>query len=159
MARVTESFSKPPGFRFPRWAVFSVVGGGVIIVLALSLYDRFLNVRDTTRDSQVSAIAGPPCPGITPAAIARDGLQIRYSTDFNGLTVGRRFGEVSCSEIAAKGGFGVKSYPVCQFSGPDVVSVTTPKGPLFFRPGVGRKASILVENGAPRCVMAAPDWS
>ncbi|MGA0602300.1 hypothetical protein ACO2Q3_16450 [Caulobacter sp. KR2-114] len=159
MARPPEGFSRPAGFRFPRWAVVSVVGAGIIIVLGLSLYDRFLNVRDATQESQASAIAGPPCPSISHDAVLRDGLEVRYATDFNGLSFGRRFGEVSCSEVAAKGGLGMRSYPVCQFSGPDVVSVKTAAGQLYFRPGVGRKASIVVQNGAPRCVMAAPDWS
>lgn len=160
MARAPEGFSRPAGFRFPRWAVISVVGAGVIIVLCLSLYDRFLNVRDAGQQSGAAAIAGPPCPAITPDEIARYGLQTRYSSDFNGLTLGRRFGEVSCSEVAAKGGLGVKSYPVCQFSGPDVVTVKSGQTTLYFRPGVGREASILAPAGAPpRCVMAAPDWS
>lgn len=160
MARANDGFSRPAGFRFPRWAVVSVIGAGIIIVLSLSLYDRFLNVRDATQESGAAAITGPPCPSITPDEITRYGLQTRYSTDFNGLTLGRRFGEVSCSEVAAKGGLGVKSYPVCQFSGPDVVTVSSGQSTLYFRPGVGKKASILAQAGAaPRCVMAAPDWS
>lgn len=160
MARAPEGFSKTAGFRFPRWAVVSIVGAGIIIVLGLSLYDRFLNVRDAGGESGAAAITGPPCPSITMDEITRYGLQTRYSSDFNGLTLGRRFGEVSCAEVAAKGGMGVKSYPVCQFSAPDVVTVKSGQSTLYFRPGVGRKASILAEPGAPaRCVMAAPDWS
>lgn len=160
MARATESFSKPAGARFSRRTLLGVVAVGVGIVAGLSLYDRFLNVRDAGKDSGVAAIVGPPCPSITPDEIARDGLQTRYSSDFNGLTLGRRFGEISCFEVPAKGGMGVKSYPVCQFSGPDVVTVKSGQSLLSFRPGVGKKASILVEPGAPpRCVMAAPDWS
>jgi hypothetical protein len=159
MARPSDSFSKPAGARISRRTLLGVVAVGVGIVAGLSLYDRFLNVRDATKESGANAIAGPPCPTITPEAIAREGLQTRYSSDFNGLTLGRRFGEVSCAEVAAGGGFGVKSYPVCQFSGPDVLTVKTDKGLLYFRPGVGRRASILTDKGAPRCVMSAPDWA
>lgn len=159
MARAPESFSKPAGARFSRRTIWGVVGAGVVIVAGLSIYDRFLNVRDAGAESGANAIAGPPCPTITPDIISRDGLQTRYSSDFGGLTLGRRFGEISCAEVAAKGGLGVKSYPVCQFSGPDVLTVKTDKGQLYFRPGVGRRASILMDKGAPRCVMSAPDWA
>jgi hypothetical protein len=157
-ANIPGGFSKPEGFRFPRWAIVSVVAAGIAISLGLSLYDRVLNVRDATLETGANAIAGPPCPTVTAADFKARQLETRYASEFNGLTFNRRFGQVSCSEVA-NGAFGVKSYSVCQFSGPDVLAVKTPTGMSFFNPGIGRKASILVPHGAPQCVMAAPDWS
>jgi hypothetical protein len=160
MARTPASFSKPEGFKFPLWAIAAVVVGGIAIVSGLSTYDRFLNVRDAGKESGAAGgIVGAPCPTVTTADAKAQGLVIRYASPFNGVTYGRRFGELSCSEAAAKGGIGMKSYSVCQFSAPDLVTVQTAKGTYLFHPGVGRKASILMDGPAPRCVMAAPDWS
>jgi len=152
-------FSRPEGLRFSRWVVISVVLAGVITAIGLSVYDRVLNVRDASAESRVAAVAGPPCPSVTKADFAARHLELRFASEFNGVSFARRFGQVSCSEAAAKGWLGLKSYSVCQFSSPDVLAVRTAKGLYYFEPGLGRKASLLMDGDAPRCVMAAPDWS
>lgn len=152
-------FSRPEGLRFSRWVVFSVIAVGVIVAIGLSMYDRVLNVRDASAESGAAAVAGPPCPSVARADFVARHLETRFASEFNGVTFARRFGQVSCSEAAAKGWLGLKSYSVCQFSSPDVLAVHTAKGTWYFNPGIGRKASLLMDRDAPRCVMAAPDWS
>ena len=152
-------FSKPEGLRFPFWVVIAVILVGVITAVGLSMYDRVLNVRDAANESGAGAVASPPCPSVSRADFMARKLETRFTTEFNGITIARRFGNVSCSETPAKGGFGLKSYAVCQFTSPDVLAVQTAKGTWYFNPGIGRKASLLMDRDAPRCVMAAPDWS
>ncbi len=152
-------FSRAEGVHFPRWVIAAVVLAAVGLVSGFEIVDRFLEVRDSTAQGNAVGIAGPPCPTVSRAQFMAQGLQTRWVSNFNGVVVGRRFGEVSCSEVAKAGGMGVASFPVCQFNAPDVLAVRTAKGMFYFRPGVGRKASILVTDGAPRCILAAPDWS
>ena len=152
-------FSRAEGVHFPRWVIAAVVLAAIGLVAGFEVIDRFLEVRDSTAEGAATAIAGPPCPSVSQADFLAQGLQTRWVSNFNGVVVGRRFGEVSCSEVATKGGLGVASYPVCQFNAPDVLAVRIGKAMAYFRPGIGRKASIVVRNGAPRCILAAPDWS
>lgn len=153
-----DGFSKPAGRKFPAWVVISVVVAAVAIVTGLSLYDRFLQVRDSASDTKISAIAGKPCPTLSHAAFVARHLEAPQVLRFNDLTFARRFGFVSCGVAAAKGGFGVKAYSVCQFTSPDVLVVTTAKGTAYFEPGIGQKASLMLPGGDLKCVMAAPDW-
>jgi hypothetical protein len=81
---------------------------------------------------------------------------MRYVFDYNGVTFGRDFGNADCSVAAAEGTLGLGSYDVCQFTGPAVLYVRTPRGAFYYQPGVGRRATVMTPNGAPRCVMAAP---
>ncbi len=154
------SFARPEGSHFSRWLVVCLVLAGIAVVGMLSIAGRVLELRDSTRDTKLSAIVGAPaCPRITPADFIAHQQEAPRVTSFNGLTFARRFGEVSCSVVEAKQGFGLKSYPVCQFSSPDVLKVQTAKGVVYFEPGIGRRASLISSADGVRCVMAAPDWS
>lgn len=157
------SFSRPEGAHFSRWLIICLVLAGVAVVGVLSVAGHVLELRDSTRDTRLAAIVGPPCPRITLADFIAHQQEAPKVTSFNGLTFARRFGEVSCSVVVAKGdlggGLGLKSYPVCQFTSPDVLKVQTAKGVIYFEPGLGRKASLISSAGGVRCVMAAPDWS
>ncbi len=154
-----NAFSRAEGVRFPRWVIAAVVLAAIGLVTGFELIDRFLEVRDSTVQGNAVGIAGPPCPSVSRAEFVAQGLETRWVSNFNGVIIGRRFGEVSCSEVATKGGLGVASHPVCQFNAPDVLAVRIGKEMSYFRPGIGRKASVVVRNGAPRCILAAPDWS
>ena len=70
---------------------------------------------------------------------------------FNQIRFDRRFGHVDCNTVAI--GQGNAYAPVCQFSGPALLAVTTDKGRFFFAPGAGKPVTIITENGSPRCVM------
>ena len=153
------SFARPEGTYFSKWLIVCLVLAGVAVVGGLSVAGHVLELRDSTKDTKLAQIVGPPCPQISPADFIAHQQAAPRVTSFNGLTFARRFGEVSCSVVEAKDGFGLKSYPVCQFSSPDVLKVQTAKGLLYFEPGIGRKASLISSADGVRCVMAAPDWS
>jgi hypothetical protein len=140
-----------------------VVGGAVATLVVGTLWGVLAErqtIAQSTADTNLAAIVGPPCPAIS-AATARQSLQaqgvtMKYVFDFNGDTFGRVFGYADCSVAASKVGLG--SYDVCQFTGPSVLYVKTAHSVAYFAPGVGHKATVMTENGVPRCVMAAPAW-
>ena len=45
--------------------------------------------------------------------------------------------------------------PVCQFSGPSLLTVTTAKGTFYFAPGTGKPATVMTRDGVPSCVLAS----
>ena len=141
-----------------------LVAGGAAVTLAVGtlwgLWAEHWIIAKSTADTDLPAIAGPPCPGLSADAARRSlkaqGLALGYVFEFNGDTFGRVFGHADCSVAAAKDSLG--SYDVCQFTSPDVLYVKTARGEAYFAPGVGHKATVMTAGGAPRCVMAAPAW-
>ena len=141
-----------------------LVVGGLAATLVVGTLWGFLAERQTiaqsTADTNVAAIVGPPCPALTADAAQRSlkaqDVTLKYVFDFNGDTFGRVFGYADCSVAASKDGLG--SYDVCQFTGPSVLYVKTARSSAYFAPGIGHKATVMTEGGAPRCVMAAPAW-
>jgi len=110
------------------------------------------------KDNPAVDVTGAPCPAVSKAAfdhaLQTQGLSIRYSFDYDDLTLGRAFGEGNCDE--GGGGLRGPTYQVCQFTSPAILSVKSPKGEFYFLPGLGQKASITTKDGTPRCVLAAP---
>jgi hypothetical protein len=137
---------------------------GALATLAVGTAWELLSERHTiaqsTANANLAAIAGPPCPAVSAAAfqsaLQAQGLALKYVFDFNGDTFGRAIGDGECDVAAAKGGGGLASYNVCQFTGPAVLYVKTGRGAFFFTPGVGHKATVTTEGGVARCVLAAP---
>jgi hypothetical protein len=141
----------------PPWPlIIGAVGLGVVALVALSVRERQMQVADSTASTEV--IAGPPCPTISRATFNAGQPPAAKVFDFNGATFTRQFGHANCSVVATKGGMGLGSYPVCQFSSPALLAVTTKRGVVYYGPGLGRKASVSVRGGLPACVMAAPYW-
>jgi hypothetical protein len=142
-----------------------LVVGGALATLAVGTLWGFLAERQTiaqsTADTNLAAIVGPPCPSLTADGAQRSlqaqGVTLKYVFDFNGDTFGRVFGYADCSVAAPKSGIG--SYDVCQFTGPAVLYVKTARSSAYFAPGIGHKATVMTEDGAPRCIMAAPAWN
>jgi hypothetical protein len=139
-----------------------LVFGGVIAAFAVGMLWELAwqhqQVVQSTADTQLAAIVGPPCPATREAfdrAIKVQG-PLPYVFEYNGVTFGRYFGIADCSVAASKTGLGLDSYDVCQFTGPSTLYVKTPRGEFYFSPGVGHKASVMTEGGVARCVMAAP---
>jgi hypothetical protein len=125
----------------------------------LYVKDRSDKVAEAAAETNVAAIVGPPCPAITPQIFKAHQLETRSTFDFNGLSLSRRFGNVSCGVAATHDALGIGAYPVCQFSSPDVLAIKTAKGTYLFEPGVGKKATVMLRGGAVSCVMAAPYWN
>lgn len=150
----------PPGPRRRkntlRWIV---IGGGVALAVAAVITTEVLRrqheLADAAASSQAALVDGPPCPTLTPAAFAASKLPPKKAFVFNGIRFARRYGHADCSTLADPVKKGGAFIPVCQFTGPAVISVTTPKGEFYFEPGVGRSATVFVPDTGPRCVLAA----
>ncbi len=98
-------------------------------------------------------ITGPPCPALSRAAFLKAGFQAPQAVDFDDVRFARRFGHTSCNEIAYDGGRGFSTFPICEFTGPAVLVITTDKGETYFAPGIGHPATVSVQHGQPTCVM------
>lgn len=109
-------------------------------------------------------IAGPPCPAMTRKTLVAAGLQaapegdVRGFSDitdgYDGVVFARRFGYISCADVRDNGGLSLDSHPVCQFTRPEVLTITTAKGVFYFNTGVSAPATVSVKDGVPSCVMA-----
>jgi hypothetical protein len=109
-------------------------------------------------DAKAWTIAGPPCPHPAANAYVADleasHMHASRAFEFMGVTFARSFGHVSCAEIHANGGRSDATYPVCQFTSPGALEVTTARGEFYFYPSTG-PATISVPDGRPMCVMAS----
>jgi hypothetical protein len=103
--------------------------------------------------------SGVPCPVLQPASAARTlaerGLRVRYRFRFEGVTFGRTFGDVAC-HLPAVGPWGA-SEPVCRFTSPAFVEVSTSRGEALFLPGVGRTTTVFSDPDGPKCYAQSGD--
>jgi hypothetical protein len=143
------------------WLPRLFIIGALATFAAGTLWDlvwQHQEIAKSTADTDVAAIVGPPCPASRAAYDQAVKLQgpLPYVFTYNDVTFGRYFGYADCSVSEAKGGVGLGSYAVCQFTSPAVLYVKAARGAFYFTPGVGRKATVMTEGGVARCVMAAP---
>ena len=75
--------------------------------------------------------------------------------DYDGVTLGRVAGDVSCSDVKDDGGKGFGTDKVCQFTSPATLTVATPVGVTYYEPGVGQPATLSIHRDVPRCVLAS----
>ena len=123
-----------------------ITGAVAVIALAgLGWLQREKAVAASTADANMAALSGPPCPTATAAAYAA-GPQARKELIFNDVKFGRAFGHVDCNEVANKA-TRKGSMPVCQFTGPGAVTVTTDKGVFYFATGIGKPATVSAPDG------------
>lgn len=124
---------------------------GVVIVAWAGYQRRALALAASTEAANLAAVSGPPCPTLTEAEYEARAAKPKKAFIFNDIRFDRRFGHVDCNTVAT--GEGNAYAPVCQFSGPTLLTVTTEKGRFIFAPGGGKPVTIITENGFPRCVM------
>lgn len=135
---------------FPLMAGLAIIIG--LIALVVSSHQRRAQaLAESTAAANLAAISGPPCPTLTRAEFDARGVKPEKTFVFDSVRYERRFGHVDCNTVAT--GKGNAYAPVCQFSGPALLAVTTEKGRFFFAPGGGKPVTIITEDGAPRCVM------
>ena len=137
------------------------VVGAIATFAAGTVWDlvwQHQQIATSAARTRVSDIVGPPCPASQAAFQSAVKLQgpLPYVFQYNGVTFGRYFGYADCSVAESNDGLGLGSYDVCQFTGPAVLYVKTPRGQFYFTPGVGQKATVMTEGGVAKCVMAAP---
>lgn len=98
-------------------------------------------------------IDGPPCPALTKAEFTAKGYKADKVFDYDDLSMARKAGHASCSDIQQGGGKGVFHDQACQFTSPAALIITTRKGEFFYTPEVGQPATVFVHDGVPKCVL------
>ncbi len=100
-------------------------------------------------------ITGPPCPALDRKAFIASPVKASHPIEYDDVRFDRGFGHVSCDQIAYDGGRDLFStYPVCQFTSPGMLRITTSGGEFYFLPQNG-PATVAVAHGRPTCVMAS----
>ena len=97
---------------------------------------------------------GTPCPAVSVQAFAAFVVQPKESFEFGDVTFARGYGHASCEQITNDGGRGFGTHPVCQFTSPGVLHVTTKRGDFYFITQTG-PATVAVQDGVASCVRAA----
>ena len=116
----------------------------------------YLRQRDSALSMAGEAdIRGAPCPQITRAQFTARGLKAPRATNYEDVIFARQFGHMECRGIRYGGGWSSRIYPVCQFTSPNVLKVTTGEGEWHFHPGPGQPVTVATPNGRATCVMAA----
>ena len=93
-----------------------------------------------------------PCPGLSQGAFAKTLMATRVLPGrhfgFGGAFFARASGAVSCVMKHE----GAAAFPLCRFSNPRVLQISTAKGRFDFLPGSGL-ATVTVRDGRAACVM------
>ncbi len=138
---------------FPLMLIGAIVVGGVIVGVTASM-KRVGLLAASTAQVRPETLVGEPCPVLTAQEYEARGAKAKQGFITNDIRYDRRFGHAECSVIAAEKG-GTDFIPVCQFSGPALLKVTTAKGPFYFAPGTGKPATVMTRDGVPSCVLAS----
>lgn len=132
--------------------LIGAVGVGVIVLAVGNHLRRATIIEQSTASLPAGALEGEPCAVMTKAEYEARGAKAVHAFITNDIRYERRYGHAACSIVKA-GGAGNDFVPVCQFSGPAQVVVTTDKGAFYFAPGVGRPATVATRDGVPTCVI------
>lgn len=128
-----------------------VLGVGAVVVTLQLVRER----NDAVATARKWDIKGPACPALSEAEF-RAGRQLAPKTfDYDGATIGRIAGDVSCSDVKDDGGKGFGTDKVCQFTAPATLTAVTPAGRFFFVPGPGQPATLRIHKDVATCVMAS----
>lgn len=144
-----------------RWGVgqkLILVGAGVVAVAfpAWLLGGSYLKRRGEALNlAREWTIEGPPCPVLSRDQFEARGLKVRKGTVYEGVTFYRQFGHLSCTALRYGAGWGQSTYPVCQFTTPKALKVSTDEGDWYFDIGPGQPATVAAPHGQVRCVLAA----
>lgn len=137
---------------FPMMLVGAIIIGGVAVGVT-SYMKRAGLLAASTAEARLETLKGPACPVLTQAEYEAGGAKAKQGFTSNDIRYQRRYGHVDCSVVEdGQGGTGFA--PICQFSGPQVLVVTTAKGTYYFRPGTGKPATVTTHDGVPSCVVA-----
>lgn len=149
------------GVRRRRLTTGQKVTLGVAAAIAVGLpgwflAQSYLGKRDAALFlASEATVDGPPCPSLTKAQFEARGLTAKKATFYEGVTFARQFGHMECRSLRYGAGWGTEVYPVCQFTSPKSLKITTSKGEWYFDPGPGQPATVGTPHGEARCVMAS----
>jgi hypothetical protein len=150
-SRQAESFSAR------RISMVHVVSAVVALTAAAGLITfQLVKDRQSSVDTfKIWQVKGPPCPSLNEADFAAKHLTALKTFDYDGTTIGRTAGDVSCSDVKSGGGKGFSTDKVCQFTSPATLTVTVKGATYFFNPGVGHPASLYIHHDVPSCILAS----
>lgn len=140
--------------RKPRRGVM-IISGGVLALLAtgalilVTAHDRQAKVAE----AKAWTVSGPPCARAAGSAWD-DADAPPQIVDFGRARFARVHGATRCAEIGYDGGRSDDVFPVCQFDHPGRLEITTDHGATLFQLGPLDPATVSVEHGAVRCVVA-----
>lgn len=139
-----------------RKARLQTAAGAALVVAALALPAWLVGSTwlDRTALKRQWTIAGPACPVVAKVDKAVVGRRSPQFFEYRGVRFGRQSGEVSCVAPPLGNPLDPKSYTVCQFPAPVMVSVAAAGRTTIFQPGLGRRATVTVRDGQVSCVMA-----
>ena len=136
-----------------------VAFGGAAVMLAFSAWllgGAYLKHRDDALAlAQRFTIDGPSCPSLSRNEFLARGLKAPKGLIYEDAVFYRRFGHMECGAIRYGRGWSPAVYPVCQFTSPGALRVTTPKGDWYFEAPPGQPATLSTPHGRARCVMAS----
>lgn len=122
----------------------------LLMLVSIPLIMKYMDWRDQQALRRDWDVAGPSCAIVTALpATSRSPKAFEYG----GVHFERRFGHVACTPVPKSASLNAATYPVCQFSGPAAVAVTTGDQTIVFKPGVGRAATVSVRDGKISCVV------
>ena len=96
-------------------------------------------------------VTGPPCPQESRAVFLTGALQPAHGFNFEGVGFADAFGLAECRAYGDRR----SSYRTCMFTSPGVVWVRAGGAEAFYRPGIGRPATVSVSGGRITCVLAS----
>lgn len=128
-----------------------IIGLGIAAFVASQVPGYLIRHGEAAQLARDWTLTGPPCPSLTAEAFAAQGLKAPKAFEYGDVVMARQFGHVSCVKLKGKDGV---EYPVCQFTSPATLKVTTARGEAYFAPGVGHPATVSTEGGVARCVIA-----
>jgi hypothetical protein len=135
--------------------VWLLIGIGCLLVLVpAAVWSWNRHIEAAVANAKAWTITGPPCPTLTRQAYLAGAVHADHAFQLGDVGFARAYGHVSCNFIANDGGRGLGDYPVCQFTSPAVLRITTPQAEVYFFPSTG-PATVSVPHGTPRCVMAS----
>ncbi len=133
-----------------------VLAAAVAVLVEANAAADLRQMNADIAEANAWTFAAPPCPRLSLQAYLanarRYDLRILHAFEFGGVKFGRGYGDVSCTRIHADGGRSTETLPVCQFSGPGVLEISTSRGAFYFFPSAG-PATVAVPHGQPQCVL------
>jgi hypothetical protein len=136
-----------------------VIAGAAVVAVALPgwlLVQSYLGKREAALFLASEAVVdGPPCPSLTRAQFEAQRLSTPKATFYEGVTFARQFGHMECRSLRYGAGWGTAVYPVCQFTSPKALKITTDRGEWYFAPGPGQPATVGTPKGQAQCVLAS----
>ncbi len=131
----------------------AVVAVAVIAAFAGFTWQRRIE-RETAKTRAYIPAGAPACPTLTRQAYGAGAVKATQAFAMEETTFARAYGHVDCDYLANDSGRSMEDYPVCAFTSPAVLKITTPKGEFYFFPSTG-PATVWVPHGVPHCVTAS----